>query len=179
MEFITHTLASGAELRFASLTLYDIFGNPKDSKPNGIIPGYRRTLKSQLLETLKMAEASMEQIVSELANFDKSPASFDTLIEFVNTPTGVTAIIDHAWALANPGAEHPPFAGEFNAIRDKVFDPIGLVFNVTKDADAGDKETSTATYGDGSADPNPTTPPTYSATPDAPAGPMNTSSASA
>lgn len=170
METFTHTSAEGVDHRFAHLTVYDIYGDPKkpvdpkDPKPNGIVPGYRKRLKLQLLETLNMAGFTPDQVVIELVGFDKQPVSFDTFLEFLDTPTGRTETVGYAWDLANPGVPQPKLsAADWQAVRAKLFDALGIEFSEPAAAAEGAKP-STATYGDGADSPNPQPPLTYTET---------------
>lgn len=174
METFTHTTASGEALRFAHLTLYDVYGDPRNPKPNGIVPGYRRRLLNQLIADLDDVGATVDQKLAEVAGFNGAHGDGRKLFHrLIDEPAGKTEVIDFAWGAANPGRDRPVLATpDFDAVRDALFRPFGIGFTAAADegeaagADAADKS---ATYGDGGADgPNAVTPETYSATETAP-----------
>ena len=172
MDTFTHTTGDGAEHRFAHLTLYDVFGDPNKPEINGFVPSYRKRLKSELIDNLKTSVESgfidKEQGLVELQNFDAHHKKRDPLKSFLEyiqeSPDAAGAMVRHAYAKANDNAKLPD--GLPPGFVDDVCWMLLEPFGITAKTDAPDTlpGSSSATYGDGTEDPNPKPPLTYSAT---------------
>lgn len=167
MDTFTHSTGDGAEHRFAHLTLYDVFGDPKKSEVNGFVPLYRKRLKAEALENMRVAGLDKFEITTELNGFDKHHKSRDPMEAFVEflreAPEAAAEVVRHAYATANSGATLPETAGPIvGDVCWRLLEPFGITPNPDKPANPTDKS---ATYGDGGTDdPNPKPPLTYSTT---------------
>ncbi len=168
METFTHSTGDGAEHSFAHLTLYDIFGDPKKSEINGFVPLYRKRLKSEALENMKLAGLEKFEIAAELNGFDKHHRNRDPMeafIEFIKeAPEAAAELVKKSYATANNGAALPEsLSGDVAAICWRLLEPFGIT--PSPDKKPADESNKTSTYGDGGNDsPNPTAPLTYSTT---------------
>lgn len=167
MEFFTHPY-NGADLKFAHLTVYDLFGDPTNPELNGFVPIYRKRCKSQLLENMKTVGLPMEQQLAELIGFDNQPVGMNTFLKYVGGDAkALIEVVSFSYKAAN-GKDILPLPEKFlNEVMWMILAPMDIFPTPPEDAnDPEPKGDDSATFGDGGAEPDPLKiPPTFSATP--------------
>lgn len=164
---LIHTATDGKDYTFAHLTVYDIYGDPKRDEVNGLLPLYRRSQKREIIDTMKMAGATTQDIITELAGVVAEPITSETFVKFLNSPTGRQQLIEYCWDKANKGTPLPTLdILDWKEVIDKLLAPFGISFGgkdePVESVSDTPKPEDMSTYGDGGPDPNCKAPETYS-----------------
>jgi hypothetical protein len=178
LDYLNYTpIAGGAELRFAHLTPYDVFGDPATPGTNGYVPHERKRQKAALVANFEEwirpelpPEDQLREKLRLVREFDREQFNrLDTFLEWLKRPESQAqkTLLAQSWQKANPGDAMPEID---DADRDAIFWQLVAPFGIRQaepdepDAVGKVKPVDTSTYGDGGAPANPTAPLTYPVT---------------
>lgn len=159
METFTHDIEGVGELRFAHLTLTDVFGDADKPETNGFIPLHRERLKRKLRKNLDDLGYSRDEKLSYLDGFDGKTLDLSDFVKFMEEPTASASLVKFAWRGANGDSPMPALPpDDETAIVWKLVAPLGIRPKQQADADAPPPPG----YGEeGAPQANPPIPPTY------------------
>jgi hypothetical protein len=161
METFTHDIDGVGELRFAHLTVYDVFGDPDKPEANGFIPLHRERLKRKLRKNLDALDYSRDEKLSYLDGFDRKTLDLNDFIQYMEEPTSSAELVRFAWRGANDDKPLPPIPpDDETAVVWKLVAPLGI--RPKKPAENPDAPPPPGYGEEGGQAENPPIPPTYS-----------------